>query len=343
MNSEIIMVCLLCQKSEETDVTGPLSTKDQVTAHQNCLLYSSGLYCQESPEFDDLFGFSVTAVLEERKRGQKLSCSKCNKKGATVGCENRRCRKSYHYPCAIQANAHKMEDKEDGRFGLYCHRCKKTKLGLTDGDSSSSPVFSFNPKRKLDFSDDIGSKKHSKRLVLDDSDSDVTNVSEENNIFAPIESDDEATANSTPELLDGKRAPIAPRTDFDCKIVTQYEAENNSASLVASGANSEQSLVLRVMPTEITMDSTKFWKDCAAAGSTQALFSSFIREITDIFTRITSGQASNDDYDVAFNVMKASGKLQELIDKQQKDIQKKLKELQQAAAAIKSAALFLKR
>ncbi|KAK0133067.1 hypothetical protein N1851_031566 [Merluccius polli] len=29
--------CILCQGSDETAVTGPLSTKDSVTAHQNCL------------------------------------------------------------------------------------------------------------------------------------------------------------------------------------------------------------------------------------------------------------------------------------------------------------------
>lgn len=30
--------CLLCQRSEETKTTGALSTKDRVTAHQNCLV-----------------------------------------------------------------------------------------------------------------------------------------------------------------------------------------------------------------------------------------------------------------------------------------------------------------
>lgn len=35
-------------------------------------LFSSGIYCQNSPEFDDLFGFSVEDVMKEVKRGGKL-------------------------------------------------------------------------------------------------------------------------------------------------------------------------------------------------------------------------------------------------------------------------------
>ncbi|XP_054471747.1 PHD finger protein 6 [Anoplopoma fimbria] len=112
--------CVLCQRSEETKITGALSTKDDVTAHQNCLLFSSGIYCRNTPQFDDLFGFSVEDVLIEVKRGSKLMCSKCKMKGATAGCEVKRCKKSYHYPCAVQDRAKVVEDTEEGKYGLYC-------------------------------------------------------------------------------------------------------------------------------------------------------------------------------------------------------------------------------
>lgn len=35
-------------------------------------LFSSGIFCRSSPQFDDLFGFSVEDVLNEVKRGRKL-------------------------------------------------------------------------------------------------------------------------------------------------------------------------------------------------------------------------------------------------------------------------------
>lgn len=116
MDNRSKVECVLCKKCEETKVTGALSTKDEVTAHQNCLvnihivsfqretpascsrtckpfsgignerlfvltrvsvfgsfqLFSSGLVCSSSPQFDDLFGFSVGDVLAEVKRGSKL-------------------------------------------------------------------------------------------------------------------------------------------------------------------------------------------------------------------------------------------------------------------------------
>ncbi|XP_075870727.1 uncharacterized protein phf11 isoform X2 [Nelusetta ayraudi] len=120
MNTDTRVSCVLCKIPDETKVTGALSTKEHVTAHQNCLLYASGIFCQSSPEFDDLFGFSVTDVLTEVKRGSKLKCSECKGRGATAGCEKGRCKKSFHYPCAIRGGAHSVENEAEGTYSLYC-------------------------------------------------------------------------------------------------------------------------------------------------------------------------------------------------------------------------------
>ncbi|XP_068428502.1 PHD finger protein 11-like isoform X3 [Clinocottus analis] len=133
--------CALCLRREETEATGPLSTKDDVTAHQNCLLFSSGLYCRHSPQFDDLFGFTVKDVLAEVKRGSKLICNKCKKKGATAGCENKRCKKSYHYPCAVKDGAKNVEDAEHGKYGLFCsyhHQMTQRHSFPVNGGASTS-------------------------------------------------------------------------------------------------------------------------------------------------------------------------------------------------------------
>ncbi|XP_033842597.2 PHD finger protein 6 [Periophthalmus magnuspinnatus] len=202
------VVCVLCRTSEENKITGPLSTKEEVTAHQNCLLYSSGLFCRNTPDFDDLFGFSAKDVLSEQQRGRRLSCSKCKKKGATVGCETKACKKSYHYPCAIQAKAQTFEDQVNGKFGLHCVHCQKTQShasseeGLYDDLPSTS---TRNPKRKLDFGDRQKEKKDRRRsrlIILDEStDSDVTDAGEPIAMFGPIESDLEENTNSQNALV----------------------------------------------------------------------------------------------------------------------------------------------
>ncbi|XP_041857785.1 serine/threonine-protein kinase pakB isoform X2 [Melanotaenia boesemani] len=134
--------CVLCQRSEESNTTGALSTKDQVTAHQDCLLYSSGIYSTASPAYDDLFGFSVADVLEEVKRGSRLICYHCKKKGATVGCEVKRCKKSFHYPCAVDGGDKPFEDKQHGKYGLYClhhYEQSETVNGLRKPQTSKNP------------------------------------------------------------------------------------------------------------------------------------------------------------------------------------------------------------
>ncbi|CAL8322740.1 unnamed protein product [Merluccius merluccius] len=79
-------------------------------------LYSSGIICENSPDFDDLFGFSAEDVKLEAKRGSRLKCDHCGKSRATVGCEVRRCTKSFHYPCAVQGGAEHVDDETNGKF-----------------------------------------------------------------------------------------------------------------------------------------------------------------------------------------------------------------------------------
>ncbi|XP_046696832.1 uncharacterized protein phf11 isoform X2 [Silurus meridionalis] len=116
------LCCVLCKRADETKITGPLSCKQSTAAHQNCLLYASGLFCKNSPPFDDLFGFDLEDVENECKRGKRLKCSKCGKHGATAGCEVKSCKRSYHYPCAKKARAVTMEDQSKGTFTLYCEK-----------------------------------------------------------------------------------------------------------------------------------------------------------------------------------------------------------------------------
>ncbi|PWA31334.1 hypothetical protein CCH79_00002586 [Gambusia affinis] len=147
--------CVLCHRLEETKTTGPLSKKEQVTAHQNCLLFASGIFCTDTPQFDDLFGFSVEHVQEEVKRGSKLLCKRCKKKGATAGCEVKRCKKTFHYPCAMEEGATTFEDNENGKFELYCrlhsdpeNRKPKTSRPKNPNKAGSSKTYCLTCERK---------------------------------------------------------------------------------------------------------------------------------------------------------------------------------------------------
>ncbi|XP_077154199.1 uncharacterized protein LOC143817033 isoform X2 [Ranitomeya variabilis] len=114
--------CDFCGLSEGTETTGELqSTLDgSVVAHHNCMLYSPLVIQKDSQEDTEGFGFDIDSVLSEIDRGQKLRCSHCKKRGATVGCDVRSCKKSYHYPCLIRAKGSPIPHK----FIVHCDKHK---------------------------------------------------------------------------------------------------------------------------------------------------------------------------------------------------------------------------
>jgi len=56
-----------------------------------------------APEVHDPTGEGVlVGVRDAIQRGRRLKCKLCGEKGATIGCFSKRCKSSYHLPCARQ-------------------------------------------------------------------------------------------------------------------------------------------------------------------------------------------------------------------------------------------------
>ncbi|KAK1169968.1 hypothetical protein AOXY_G8892 [Acipenser oxyrinchus oxyrinchus] len=134
------MSCGFCHLAMESRRTGPILQKEDTAAHENCLLFSSGLVTQSTPEGDDLAGFLVEGVKKEINRGRKLHCFRCKKSGATVGCEVKKCKRSYHFLCALKDNAKKEEDIDRGLFRIYCeiHKSKIPEDAINDKSDTES-------------------------------------------------------------------------------------------------------------------------------------------------------------------------------------------------------------
>uniref|UniRef100_UPI00398F8BB9 uncharacterized protein n=1 Tax=Pristiophorus japonicus TaxID=55135 RepID=UPI00398F8BB9 len=130
--------CQLCLRSGENKETGKLFTDGKLAVHQNCLLFSSNLVTQNSQDFDDFGGFLIKDIKKEIKRGSKLKCSLCRKKGATVGCEVKNCKRCYHYPCAIIDNARIIEKEDIGIYRVLCKSHKKDGENPTPSRTSHS-------------------------------------------------------------------------------------------------------------------------------------------------------------------------------------------------------------
>ncbi|XP_078088229.1 uncharacterized protein LOC144506244 [Mustelus asterias] len=114
--------CKLCGQSKRSKKAGDLLFDGKIAVHHKCLLFSSNLTTRNSNSkgFDSFGGFLVKDIEQEVKRGRMLRCSKCRKRGATVGCEVGSCRRSYHYPCAIDDDAIPLKNKARGIYRVYC-------------------------------------------------------------------------------------------------------------------------------------------------------------------------------------------------------------------------------
>ncbi|XP_012719670.2 PHD finger protein 11A isoform X1 [Fundulus heteroclitus] len=479
--------CVLCCRSKETKITGTLSTKERITAHQNCLLFSSGIFCTNSPQFDDLFGFSVKDVQREVKRGAKLCCSHCRRKGATAGCELKRCKRTFHYPCAVEGGARTFEDDNYGKYGLYCMdhsdqtgsavrrtknpgeagSSKKKKTNgtpsvfrqLSSCSSDTSGVSLSSTKRELSFDDleEEGSASERKsrkwRKISEDS-------SPDEGLIPPLETDLEESMNSLQEhvsavpLLISKDSenPSCSPAGIQVEDVSAVANRNEDETLIQSDAESESLLAPAAHSPELPsspapqpaadeclqvewvekevqtikreleessldqypdrspeepvskrtavpdpspehcqpvspppsssfdafvpqpvfilssaspsptgppspdprrtppaseqkpdVDSASFWRSCNTAGCTRAIFSEFTTEMNNISSRIQCDQASQEDYDRALSVMMASGRLADLVTKQEEELERRQMELQRASAALRDVASALRR
>ncbi|NWZ28013.1 PHF11 protein, partial [Asarcornis scutulata] len=120
--------CAFCSEGESGSIMY-IAEEQNIAAHRDCLLFSSGFVESEeyNPENLDI-RFDVESVLNELKRGKRLVCNFCRKKGATVGCEERACRRSYHYFCALCDDAAIETDEVNGVY-RYLAKCSQHRPG----------------------------------------------------------------------------------------------------------------------------------------------------------------------------------------------------------------------
>jgi len=90
--------CVVCCSSQPVLSCDKIYTVQDVSAHFLCLLFSSGLE-QKGDDSDGIEGFLIGDIMKEVRRGSRLRCSFCRKKGATVGCAEKKCKKKYHPIC----------------------------------------------------------------------------------------------------------------------------------------------------------------------------------------------------------------------------------------------------
>ncbi|GAB1298959.1 PHD finger protein 11 [Apodemus speciosus] len=111
--------CALCPEGHEWSQIY-FAPSANIAAHENCLLYSSGLVeCEAHDPPNTARNFDVKSVKKEIWRGRRLICSFCSNRGATVGCDLQSCAKNYHLLCAKEDHATLQVDEDHGTYNNY--------------------------------------------------------------------------------------------------------------------------------------------------------------------------------------------------------------------------------
>ena len=110
--------CDFCQSNTAVLPCDQLYKIEDISAHYFCLLFSSGLG-QAGEEGEGIKGFMPVDIRKELRRGSRLKCVFCKKKGATVGCAEPSCKKSYHSTCGAR---HDCLLQYFGQFRSLCSK-----------------------------------------------------------------------------------------------------------------------------------------------------------------------------------------------------------------------------
>ncbi|XP_044582242.1 uncharacterized protein LOC123263497 isoform X2 [Cotesia glomerata] len=117
-------ICVFCNDPEDNEIKyGKIYQHNGIITHYYCLLLSSNMQ-QRGGDDDGILGFLPADINRELNRGKRLVCVFCKRKGATLGCVNKKCKRVFHLPCGLKNNTlHQFFDQ----FKSFCqsHRPKQ--------------------------------------------------------------------------------------------------------------------------------------------------------------------------------------------------------------------------
>ena len=95
--------------------------KQRVWVHYDCAFWSPQTYHDEDAKWHN--------IGTELMRARHTQCAVCKHSGATIGCRETRCRKSFHWPCAVADGCHAAYSD------VICRSCAARARGATPGSS----------------------------------------------------------------------------------------------------------------------------------------------------------------------------------------------------------------
>lgn len=128
--------------------------------HYFCVLFSGGSRQRGANDSTGLLGFLLPDILAEVKRGQKLHCEHCLKKGATLKCA--KCHMRYHYPCGRENGAYFIVFGDMKTFCALHGPKNKAKQKIDESTCLAGCLANISNKERVIISPCCGRRYHSK-------------------------------------------------------------------------------------------------------------------------------------------------------------------------------------
>ncbi|XP_040399932.1 PHD finger protein 7-like isoform X2 [Cygnus olor] len=91
-------VCVLCNRADEDpDIYGQKSENRGLCTHENCLYLASGLSSNQARS-SEVYNILPEDIQRVVKQATRKMCYVCGERGATITCQQKRCKHSFHYP-----------------------------------------------------------------------------------------------------------------------------------------------------------------------------------------------------------------------------------------------------
>lgn len=129
-------ICRLCRQERNEEVFGKffVDLETGFSVHQYCMFFSSGL-AQHGEDDEGFDGFLIKDIKREISRAKRLRCYFCGKRGATIGCCERRCPKAFHYYCGRRSGALFQFFDSFNSFCIYHRPTQRIKLVHSNGQN----------------------------------------------------------------------------------------------------------------------------------------------------------------------------------------------------------------
>ena len=115
---DVSLDCHMCKKSGSRSIEGPLlafqRANRRILIHMNCAKYTPDVM---------IVGGAWRNIFKALNRAKQLRCNLCKKTGASIGCINKDCNRSYHYHCCLETGW--TFNEKDIHFHCDTHRSKE--------------------------------------------------------------------------------------------------------------------------------------------------------------------------------------------------------------------------